>query len=70
MANIRENKKNGKTISFRFIACLERNAQGKQVRRYTTWIPPEGLTPSRARKVEGGKGPGPGLHAPAREAAR
>lgn len=51
MANIRENKKNGKTISFRFIACLERNAQGKQVRRYTTWIPPEGLTPSRARKA-------------------
>ena len=51
MANIRENKKNGKTISFRFIACLERNAQGKQARRYTTWIPPEGLTPSRARKA-------------------
>ena len=51
MANIRENKKNGKTISFRFTTCLERNAQGKQVRRYTTWIPPEGLTPSRARKA-------------------
>ena len=51
MANIRENKKNGKTISFRFIACLERNAQGKQVRRYTTWMPPERLTPSRARKA-------------------
>ena len=51
MANIRENKKNGKTISFRFTTCLERNAQGKQVRRYTTWTPPEGLTPSRARKA-------------------
>lgn len=51
MANIRENKRNGKTVSFRFTACLERDAQGKQVRRYTTWTPPEGLTPSRARKA-------------------
>lgn len=51
MANIRENKRNGKTVSFRFTACLEQDAQGKQVRRYTTWTPPEGLTPSRARKA-------------------
>ena len=51
MANIRENKKNGKTVSFRFTVCLERNTQGKQVRRYTTWTPPEGLTPSKAKKA-------------------
>ena len=51
MANIRENKRNGKTVSFRFTACLERNAQGKQVRRYTTWTPPEGLTPAKAKKA-------------------
>lgn len=51
MANIRENKKNGKTVSFRFTACLERDAQGKQVRRYTTWEIPDGLTPARARKA-------------------
>ena len=51
MANIREKQKDGKIFSFSFTACLERDAQGKQVRRYTTWIPPEGLTPSRARKA-------------------
>lgn len=38
-------------ISFSFTACLERDAQGKQVRRYTPWTPPEELTPSRARKA-------------------
>ena len=51
MANIRENKRNGKTVFFRFTACLEWDTQGKQVRRYITWTPPEGLTPSRARKA-------------------
>ena len=51
MANIREKQKDGKIFSFSFTARLERDAQGKQVRRYTTWIPPEGLTPSRARKA-------------------
>jgi len=50
MANIRENKKNGKTISYRFTVCLGRNAQGKQIRRYITWTPPQDLTPSKARK--------------------
>ena len=51
MANVRENKRNGKTVSFRFTACLERDAQGRQVRRYTTWTAPEGITPSKARKA-------------------
>ena len=51
MANIRENKKNGKTVSYRFTVCLERNAQGKQVRKYTTWTPPEGLTPAKAKRA-------------------
>ena len=35
MAAIRENRKNGKIISYRFTLCLERDAQGKQIRRYT-----------------------------------
>jgi len=51
MANIRENKRNGKTVSFRFTVCLERDAQGKQIRRYTTWTSQGGLTPSKARKA-------------------
>ena len=51
MANIRENKKNNKIISYRFAVCLERDAQGKQVRRYTTWKAPEGLPPSKMRKA-------------------
>ena len=51
MANIRENKRNGKVVSYRFTACLERDAQGKQVRRYTTWEVPDGLTPAKAKKA-------------------
>lgn len=51
MANIRENKKNGKTVSYRFTVCLERDARGKQVRKYTTWMPPEGLTPVKAKRA-------------------
>jgi len=51
MANIRENTKNGKVVSYRFITCLERDEQGKQVRRYTTWTPPQELTPAKARKA-------------------
>ena len=31
MANIRENTKNGKVVSYRFTVCLERDTQGKQL---------------------------------------
>ena len=51
MAALRENKKNGKVVSYRVTTCLERDAQGKQIRRYTTWTPPEGLTPEKAKKA-------------------
>lgn len=51
MANIRENKKNGRVVSYRFTVCLERDHLGKQVRKYTTWTPPDGLTPTKARKA-------------------
>ncbi len=51
MANIRENTKNGKVVSYRFTACMERDVRGKQVRKYTTWTPSEGLAPAKARKA-------------------
>ena len=51
MASIRENKQNGKPVTFRFIACVGRDANGKQIRRYTTWKPEEGLSPTKARKA-------------------
>lgn len=51
MANIRENKREGKIISYRFTVCLGRDANNKQIRRYTTWEIPEGLTPARAKKA-------------------
>lgn len=51
MASIRENRKNGKVVSYRFIACLERDARGKQVRRYATWTPPADLTPAKAKRA-------------------
>lgn len=51
MANIRENKRNGKVVSYRFTVCLDRDSLGKQIRRFRTWTPEEGLTPSKARKA-------------------
>ena len=50
MANIRENTKNGKVISYRFTACMERDVRGRQIRKYTTWTPPAGLTAAKAKK--------------------
>ena len=46
MAYIKEKKRNGKVISYVFTTCLERDAQGKQVRKYLTWKPPENPTPA------------------------
>ena len=51
MANIRENQKNGKTVSYRFTACLGRDGSGAQIRKYTTWTPPEGMPPSKSKKA-------------------
>lgn len=52
MANNGENKKNSKTVSFRFTACLEQDAQGKQVRQHTTWeVPDDRLTPAKTKKA-------------------
>ena len=51
MASIRENKKNGKIVSYRFIACLGRDEAGVQIRKYTTWKIPEGVSPSKAKRM-------------------
>ena len=51
MANIREKQKDGRIISYSFTVCLGRDTNGKQVRRFTTWAPPEGLAPTKARKA-------------------
>ena len=51
MASIRERKQAGKASSFYFTCCLGRDAKGRQIRRYTVWTPPEGLTPSKAKKA-------------------
>lgn len=51
MATVSENKKNGKTVSYRFIVCIGRDAQKKQIRRFKTWTPPEGMSPAKARKA-------------------
>lgn len=51
MASIREIKRDGKTAAFRFTACIGREADGKQIRRFTTWTSEEGLTPAKARKA-------------------
>ena len=49
MARIAENVKDGKIVSYRFIVCVGRDAHGKQVRRFATWHPPDGLRQSRMR---------------------
>ena len=51
MATVSENKKNGKTVSYRFIVCIGRDAQKKQIRRFKTWTPPEGVSSAKARKA-------------------
>ncbi len=38
MATVVENKKNGKTVSFKFRAYLGRNEIGKQVNKYTKYL--------------------------------
>ena len=54
MATVIENKKNGKTVSYKFRAYLGRNEIGKQINQYTTWFAPEGLTPVKALKAARG----------------
>ena len=51
MATVIENKKNGKTVSFKLRAYLGRNEIGKQINQYTTWFAPDGLTPAKALKA-------------------
>ncbi len=51
MAAITENKKNGKTVSYRFVVSLGRDEQNKQIRRIRTWYPPADATPAKARKA-------------------
>lgn len=51
MASIRENKVKGKTTSFQFVVFLGRDAEGRQVRRYRTWIPPEKMTYAKVKKA-------------------
>ena len=50
MASIREKIKDGKIVSYQFIACLGRDEQGKQIRQYTTWTLPKGVGQKTARK--------------------
>lgn len=51
MASIRENRESGKVVSYRFVACLGRDDSGKQIRCYTTWKPPVGMTPAKELKA-------------------
>lgn len=51
MASIKANIKDGKTVSFRFRCCVDREENGKQVFRTLTWHIPDGLTPSKAERA-------------------
>ena len=39
-------------MSYRFIAYMDRDSKGKQIRRYMTWTPPANLTPARAKNQQ------------------
>lgn len=51
MASITTNKKAGKIVSYRFLSCVGRDSDGKQIFRSTTWTPPLDLSPSKAAKA-------------------
>jgi len=51
MASIREKKQGNKIVSYQFTCCLGRDATGKQIRRYSTWIAPKGITTSKVKKA-------------------
>ena len=51
MANIRAVEKNGKIFLYRFTACLGKDENGRQIRRYRTWQVPQGLSPVRAERA-------------------
>ena len=50
MAYIQEKVKGKKIVSFKFKACMGRDANGKQIFKCKTWYPPADLTPAKARK--------------------
>ena len=50
MAYIQEKTKGKKIVSFKFKACLGRDANGKQIFKCWTWHPPADLSPAKARK--------------------
>jgi len=50
MAYIQEKTKGKKIVSFKFKACLGRDANGKQIFKCWTWYPPAELTPAKPRK--------------------
>ena len=36
--------------TYRFTVCMGYDVNGKQIRKYKTWIVPKGLTPAKAKK--------------------
>ena len=50
MASVKENRKDGKIVSYRFSVCLGRNADGTQIRKTKTWKLPKGIGQKTARK--------------------
>ncbi|MBQ5350366.1 MAG: hypothetical protein IIU41_04910, partial [Oscillospiraceae bacterium] len=51
MTAIKENKRKGRVISYRFTAYLGKDSDGKQIKKTTTWHPPSDLTPAKERKA-------------------
>ena len=43
MASIRENKKNGKAVSYSFTAYVGQDDSGEYLRKYKTWKVPDGV---------------------------
>ena len=50
MASIKEKRKNGKIVSFRFFVCLGRDENNVQIRETKTWKLPKGVGQKSARR--------------------
>lgn len=51
MASIIPKKKSGRIVSYKFKTCVGKNAQGKQIFRCMTWLPPEGMSTLKADRA-------------------
>ena len=51
MASVRERRWNGKVVSYQFTAYVGKDDNGENLRKFLTWKIPEGVSPSRVKRM-------------------